>query len=68
MALGHRPGRLERRVPRGVEFNRLGDERTEVIVIHDRFPAGHDASPYRSGWEEGLEKLDLVITKGESNA
>jgi len=51
-----------------VEFNHLGDERTEVIVTHDRFPAGHDASPYRSGWEEGLEKLDLAITKGESNA
>jgi hypothetical protein len=51
-----------------VEFKHLGDERTEVIVTHDRFPAGHDASPYRSGWEEGLEKLDLAITKGESNA
>ena len=51
-----------------VEFHRLGEERTEVIVTHDRFPAGHDASPYRSGWEEGLEKLDAAITKGESNA
>jgi len=51
-----------------VEFHQLDDERTEVIVTHDRFPVGHDASPYRSGWEEGLEKLDLAITKGESNA
>ena len=51
-----------------VEFHHLDDERTEVIVTHDRFPAGHDASPYRSGWEEGLKKLDIAITKGESNA
>ena len=51
-----------------VEFNYLDDEQTEVIVTHDRFPAGHDATTYRSGWQEGLEKLDVTITKGESNA
>jgi uncharacterized protein YndB with AHSA1/START domain len=51
-----------------VEFMHVEDERTEVIVTHDRFPAGHDTSPYRSGWEEGLEKLDVAIRKGNVNA
>jgi uncharacterized protein YndB with AHSA1/START domain len=51
-----------------VEFNHLDDQRTEVIVTHDRFPTGHDASPYRSGWEEGLGKLNIAVTQGESNA
>jgi hypothetical protein len=41
-----------------VSFEDLGDGRTEVTVTHDRFPTGHDPSPYSSGWEEGLEKLD----------
>jgi uncharacterized protein YndB with AHSA1/START domain len=47
-----------------VEFNRVDDDHTEVIVTHQRFPTGHDASPYRSGWEEGLEKLEAAITAG----
>ena len=51
-----------------VEFTDVGDGRTEVIVEHERFPAGHDASPYRSGWVEGLERLDAVTTKGEVDA
>lgn len=41
-----------------VEFRDHG-ERTEVIVSHGQFPAAHDLSPYRTGWEEGLGKLDL---------
>lgn len=44
-----------------VEFHHLEDERTEVVVTHDRFPAGHDSSPYRTGWEQGLEKLDATL-------
>lgn len=51
-----------------VEFTDLADERTEVVVTHERFPADHDTSPYRSGWDEGLEKLDAVTTKGEVDA
>jgi uncharacterized protein YndB with AHSA1/START domain len=51
-----------------VEFHDLGDGRTEVVVTHERFPADHDASPYRSGWVEGLEKLDAVTTRGEVDA
>ena len=47
-----------------VEFNDLGNGRTEVVVTHERFPAGHDVSPYRSGWDEGLEKLDAITTGG----
>lgn len=44
-----------------VHFTDLGEGRTEVTVTHDRFPPGHDASPYRSGWEEGLAKLAEVV-------
>jgi len=51
-----------------VEFTDLGGGRTEVVVTHERFPAGHDASPYRSGWDEGLAKLDAIITRGEVDA
>jgi uncharacterized protein YndB with AHSA1/START domain len=50
-----------------VEFNHLDDERTEVIVTHARFPTGHDTSPYRAGWQEGLEKLEVAVTQGEAN-
>ena len=49
-----------------VEFTDLGDGRTEVIVRHERFPADHDASPYRSGWVEGLDKLEALTTKDRS--
>ena len=51
-----------------VEFTELGDGRTEVTVTHDRFPPGHDASPYRSGWEEGMEKLGALVERGDRNA
>jgi uncharacterized protein YndB with AHSA1/START domain len=51
-----------------VEFSELHDGRTEVTVTHDRFAPGHDTSPYRSGWEEGLEKLGALIERGEGNA
>jgi len=51
-----------------VEFHDLGDRRTEVIVTHERFPADHDASPYRSGWDEGLDKLAAITTRGEVDA
>ena len=51
-----------------VEFHDLGDGRTEVVVTHERFPAGHDVSPYRSGWDEGLEKLDAIATGGVVDA
>ena len=51
-----------------VEFTELGDGRTEVTVTHDRFPPGHDASPYRSGWEEGMEKLGALVERRDSNA
>ena len=51
-----------------VKFTDLGDGRTEVIVRDERFPADRDASPYRSGWVEGPEKLDAVATKGEVDA
>jgi uncharacterized protein YndB with AHSA1/START domain len=50
-----------------VEFDDLGNGRTEVTVTHDRFPIGHDPSPYRSGWDEGLEKLDALV-RGEVDA
>jgi uncharacterized protein YndB with AHSA1/START domain len=39
-----------------VEFHEHG-AKTEVVITHDRFPADHDLTQYRSGWEEGLEKL-----------
>jgi uncharacterized protein YndB with AHSA1/START domain len=48
-----------------VEFTPVDDNRTEVIVTHDRFPDGHDTSPYRSGWEEGLEKLDVILVSSQ---
>ena len=51
-----------------VEFHDLGDRGTGVVVTHERFPAGHDVSPYRSGWDEGLEKLKAIITRGEVDA
>src|SRR5262249_47535035 len=51
-----------------VRFDDLADGRTEVTVTHDRFPSGHDLSPYRSGWAEGLEKLEVAIEEGEVNA
>ena len=44
-----------------VRFTDLGDGRTEVTVTHDRFAPGQDSSPYRSGWEESLEKLADVV-------
>jgi uncharacterized protein YndB with AHSA1/START domain len=50
-----------------VSFDDLGDGRTEVTVRHDRFPPDHDRSPYRSGWEEGLLKLEAAI-KGDVDA
>jgi uncharacterized protein YndB with AHSA1/START domain len=53
-----------------VDFDDLGDGRTAVTVTHDRLPPDHDTSPYRSGWEEGLEKLDAAMNgrDGEVNA
>jgi uncharacterized protein YndB with AHSA1/START domain len=51
-----------------VTFDDLGDWRTEVAVTHDRFPPDHDPSPYRSGWEHGLEKLDTAILEGDTRA
>jgi uncharacterized protein YndB with AHSA1/START domain len=51
-----------------VEFTELRDGRTEVTVTHDRFPPDHDSSPYRSGWEEGLEKLGALVERGDINA
>lgn len=50
-----------------VNFDDLGEGRTEVTVTHDRFPSDHDRSPYRSGWDEGLKKLESTF-KGEMNA
>jgi uncharacterized protein YndB with AHSA1/START domain len=44
-----------------VEFSELAGGLTEVVVTHERFPAGHDATPYRSGWDEGLAKLEGVL-------
>jgi uncharacterized protein YndB with AHSA1/START domain len=51
-----------------VEFVELGAGRTEVTVTHDRFPPNHDTSPYRSGWEEGVEKLRVFVERDETNA
>jgi uncharacterized protein YndB with AHSA1/START domain len=51
-----------------VNFDDLGDGRTQVTVTHDRFPPDHDRSPYSSGWEEGLAKLDAVILEGDTPA
>jgi uncharacterized protein YndB with AHSA1/START domain len=51
-----------------VTFQALGDRHTEVTVTHDRFPSGHDRSPYRSGWEQGLEKLEAAVMEGEVGA
>jgi uncharacterized protein YndB with AHSA1/START domain len=51
-----------------VEFTELGDGRTEVTVTHDRFPPGHDPSPYGPGWEEGMTKLAALVERGEGNA
>ena len=51
-----------------VEFNDLGNGRTEVVVTHERFPADHDAPQYRSGWDLGLEKLEAVTKKGKADA
>jgi uncharacterized protein YndB with AHSA1/START domain len=47
-----------------VTFDAHGEGHTVVTVIHDRFASGHDLSPYRSGWEEGLAKLDAMIEGG----
>jgi uncharacterized protein YndB with AHSA1/START domain len=51
-----------------VTFDDLGDDRTQVTVTHDRFPPDHGAAPYRSGWEEGLEKLERTVLKGDEGA
>jgi uncharacterized protein YndB with AHSA1/START domain len=45
------------------EFTELADGRTEVTITHDRFPPGHDAWPYRSGWEEGMKKLAALVER-----
>jgi uncharacterized protein YndB with AHSA1/START domain len=50
-----------------VEFTELEGGRTEVTVTHDRFPPGHDASPYRSGWEQGIDKLGALVESGDIN-
>jgi uncharacterized protein YndB with AHSA1/START domain len=44
-----------------VEFDELSRDRTEVTITHDRFPAGHDPSPYRAGWEEAMVKLERAV-------
>jgi uncharacterized protein YndB with AHSA1/START domain len=51
-----------------VNFDDLGDGRTEVTVTHDRFPPDHDRAPYRGGWEEGVEKLERAILEGDVRA
>jgi uncharacterized protein YndB with AHSA1/START domain len=51
-----------------VTFDELENGQTQVTVTHDRFPPGHDPSPYRSGWQEGLEKLATATLEGEVNA
>jgi uncharacterized protein YndB with AHSA1/START domain len=47
-----------------VSFDEVGEGRTQVTVTHDRFPPGQDPSPYRSGWEQALEKLDRTTLEG----
>jgi uncharacterized protein YndB with AHSA1/START domain len=51
-----------------VTFEAHAEGHTQVTVIHDRFPSGHDLSPYRSGWEEGLEKFEAAIIEGGRSA
>ena len=45
-----------------VQFDELEEGGTEVIITHDRFPAGHDSSPYATGWEQAMEKLLIAAT------
>jgi uncharacterized protein YndB with AHSA1/START domain len=51
-----------------VTFDDLGDGRTRVTVSHDHFPPAHGPAPYRSGWEEGLEKLEQAVLQGDAHA
>ncbi|HXZ98753.1 MAG TPA: SRPBCC domain-containing protein [Candidatus Binatia bacterium] len=50
-----------------VEFHDRGP-RTEVVVSHAQLPPGHDASPYRVGWDEGLDKLAVQVKGSRANA
>ena len=45
-----------------VEFRDAGDERTEVVITHSRYPESHTAEPYRMGWEGGLDKVEAMFT------
>jgi uncharacterized protein YndB with AHSA1/START domain len=50
-----------------VVFRDLGG-RTEVVVTHRAFPEGHGPDMYRSGWEEGLEKLEQTVSGRSAHA
>jgi uncharacterized protein YndB with AHSA1/START domain len=46
-----------------VEFNDAGEDRTEIVITHSRYPAEHTAEPYRMGWEGGLDKVEALFAK-----
>jgi uncharacterized protein YndB with AHSA1/START domain len=46
-----------------VEFRDAGDDRTEVVIKHSRYPEAHGPEPYRMGWEGGLDKVEAMFTR-----
>lgn len=46
-----------------VEFREAGDDRTEVVITHSRYPESHTGEPYRMGWEGGLDKVERLFGK-----
>jgi uncharacterized protein YndB with AHSA1/START domain len=50
-----------------VEFQERGQQ-TDVVVVHARFPPGHDLSQYQLGWESGLDKLAALLSGRAINA
>jgi hypothetical protein len=46
-----------------VEFNDAGEDQTEIVITHSRYPAEHTGEPYRMGWEGGLDKVEALFAK-----
>ena len=51
-----------------VEFTRITDQRTLVMLTHERFPTGEQRDLHRDGWTALLETLAGVITEMEAAA
>lgn len=43
-----------------VRFNDLGDS-TEIVLVHDLFPAAEAAEGHRQGWTSCLDRLEAMF-------